>query len=87
MLAATCLDALAGRPVQRGELLVSALLALDRLYGHWDLVSRLYRENCVNRRAQGHGQLWRATSPTSSVPRSRSTRTGAWWLGTYKAGP
>jgi len=44
--AATCLDAVAGRPVQRGELLVSALLALDRLYGHWDLVSRLYRENC-----------------------------------------
>jgi BirA family transcriptional regulator, biotin operon repressor / biotin---[acetyl-CoA-carboxylase] ligase len=44
--AATCLDAVAGPPVQRGELLVSALLALDRLYGHWDLVSRLYRENC-----------------------------------------
>jgi len=44
--AATCLDAVAGRPVQRGDLLVSALLALGRLYGHWDLVSRLYRENC-----------------------------------------
>jgi BirA family transcriptional regulator, biotin operon repressor / biotin---[acetyl-CoA-carboxylase] ligase len=44
--ATTCLEAVAGRPVQRGELLVSALLALDRLYGHWDLVSRLYRENC-----------------------------------------
>jgi BirA family biotin operon repressor/biotin-[acetyl-CoA-carboxylase] ligase len=44
--AATCLDAVAGRPVQRDELLVSALLALDRLYGHWDLVSRLYREVC-----------------------------------------
>jgi BirA family biotin operon repressor/biotin-[acetyl-CoA-carboxylase] ligase len=44
--AATCLDAVAGRPVQRDELLVSALLALDRLYGHWDLVSRLYRETC-----------------------------------------
>jgi BirA family biotin operon repressor/biotin-[acetyl-CoA-carboxylase] ligase len=43
---ATCLEAVAGRPVQRGELLVSTLLALDRLYGHWDLVSRLYRENC-----------------------------------------
>ncbi len=25
---------------------MSALLALDRLYGHWDLVSRLYREDC-----------------------------------------
>jgi BirA family biotin operon repressor/biotin-[acetyl-CoA-carboxylase] ligase len=44
--AATCLDAVAGRPVQRDEVLVSALLALDRLYGHWDLVSRLYRETC-----------------------------------------
>ncbi|HXR23238.1 MAG TPA: biotin--[acetyl-CoA-carboxylase] ligase [Acidimicrobiales bacterium] len=44
--AATCLDAVAGRPVQRGDLLVSALLALGHLYGHWDLVSRLYRENC-----------------------------------------
>ncbi len=44
--AATCLDAVAGRPVQRDELLVSALLALDRLYGHWELVSRLYRESC-----------------------------------------
>jgi BirA family transcriptional regulator, biotin operon repressor / biotin---[acetyl-CoA-carboxylase] ligase len=44
--AATCLEAVAGRAVGRGELLVSALLALDRLYGHWDLVSGLYREAC-----------------------------------------
>jgi len=44
--AATCLDAVAGRPVQRDELLVSALLVLDRLYGHWDLVSALYRQTC-----------------------------------------
>lgn len=44
---ATCLDALAGRPVQRGELLVSTLLALDRIYGHWDLVSERYRETCA----------------------------------------
>jgi BirA family biotin operon repressor/biotin-[acetyl-CoA-carboxylase] ligase len=26
--------------------LVSALLALDRLYGKWDLVSGLYRQRC-----------------------------------------
>jgi BirA family biotin operon repressor/biotin-[acetyl-CoA-carboxylase] ligase len=41
---ATSLDVLAGRPVGRDELLVESLLALDRLYGHWDLVSRRYRE-------------------------------------------
>jgi BirA family biotin operon repressor/biotin-[acetyl-CoA-carboxylase] ligase len=46
-MAATCLDAEAGRPVRRDEVLVSALLALDRLYGHWDLVSRLYRQTCA----------------------------------------
>jgi len=44
---ATCLDAVAGRPVRRDEVLVSALWALDRLYGHWDLVSRLYRQTCT----------------------------------------
>jgi BirA family biotin operon repressor/biotin-[acetyl-CoA-carboxylase] ligase len=44
--AATCLEALAGRPVPRDEVLVSALLALDRLYGHWGLVSGLYRQAC-----------------------------------------
>jgi BirA family biotin operon repressor/biotin-[acetyl-CoA-carboxylase] ligase len=43
---ATCLEAVAGRPVARGEVLVSALLALDRLYGDWDLVSGLYRQTC-----------------------------------------
>jgi len=42
--AATCLDQLAGRPVDRGELLVQSLLALDGLYGLWDVVSRRYRE-------------------------------------------
>jgi BirA family biotin operon repressor/biotin-[acetyl-CoA-carboxylase] ligase len=41
---ATSLDALAAGPVDRDELLVESLLALDRLYGHWDLVSRRYRE-------------------------------------------
>jgi BirA family biotin operon repressor/biotin-[acetyl-CoA-carboxylase] ligase len=44
--AATCLGAVAGRPVPRDEVLVSALLALDRLYGRWDLVSTLYRQAC-----------------------------------------
>jgi BirA family biotin operon repressor/biotin-[acetyl-CoA-carboxylase] ligase len=44
--AATCLEAVAGRPVPRDEVLVSALLALDRLYGHWGLVSGLYRQRC-----------------------------------------
>jgi BirA family biotin operon repressor/biotin-[acetyl-CoA-carboxylase] ligase len=44
--AATCLGAVAGRPVPRDEVLVSALLALDRLYGDWVLVSGLYRQAC-----------------------------------------
>ncbi len=44
---ATSLDEIAGRPVPRDEVLVSALLALDRLYGHWDLVSTLYRQMCA----------------------------------------
>jgi BirA family transcriptional regulator, biotin operon repressor / biotin---[acetyl-CoA-carboxylase] ligase len=43
--AATCLDMVSpGRHVDRSELLVESLLALDRLYGKWDLVSRRYRE-------------------------------------------
>jgi len=42
-LGATCLQALAGRDVDRGELLVATLLALDRLYGRWEDVSRRYR--------------------------------------------
>jgi BirA family transcriptional regulator, biotin operon repressor / biotin---[acetyl-CoA-carboxylase] ligase len=41
---ATCLDRVAGRPTDRGELLVQSLLALDGLYGLWDVVSRRYRE-------------------------------------------
>lgn len=45
--AATCLEAVAGRPVHRDEVLVSALLALDRLYGDWELVSSLYRQTCA----------------------------------------
>ena len=41
---ATSLDKVAGRSVDRGELLVRSLLALDDLYGLWDVVSRRYRE-------------------------------------------
>ena len=44
---ATCLEALAAHPVDRGDLLVEVLLALDRLYGHWEVVSRRYRESCA----------------------------------------
>ena len=46
-LPVTYLSAACGRPVDRGELLVETLLALDRLYGHWDLVSRRYRTACA----------------------------------------
>jgi BirA family transcriptional regulator, biotin operon repressor / biotin---[acetyl-CoA-carboxylase] ligase len=42
--AATCLDAVAGHSIDRAELLVRSLLALEGLYGLWDLVSRRYRE-------------------------------------------
>jgi BirA family transcriptional regulator, biotin operon repressor / biotin---[acetyl-CoA-carboxylase] ligase len=45
--AATDLATVAGRPVDRGELLVASLTALDRLYGRWDLVSRRYRAACA----------------------------------------
>jgi BirA family biotin operon repressor/biotin-[acetyl-CoA-carboxylase] ligase len=41
--AATHLSAVAGRRIDRGELLVASLAALDRLYGHWDLVSQRYQ--------------------------------------------
>ncbi len=46
-MGATCLEALAGGAVGPGEVLVDRSLALDRLYGHWDLVGRLYRESCA----------------------------------------
>lgn len=44
---AACMDELASKPVHRQELMVEALLALDELYGRWDLVSRRYREACA----------------------------------------
>ncbi len=46
-MGATCLEALVGGAVDRGEVLVGSLLVLDRLYGEWDLVGRLYRESCA----------------------------------------
>lgn len=54
-MGATCLSALGpggrgpvDRPeVDRAEVLVESLLALERLYGHWDLVGRLYRQSCA----------------------------------------
>jgi BirA family biotin operon repressor/biotin-[acetyl-CoA-carboxylase] ligase len=45
-LGATCLRDITGRQVNRDELLVAFLLALDRLYGHWEEVSCLYRQRC-----------------------------------------
>jgi BirA family transcriptional regulator, biotin operon repressor / biotin---[acetyl-CoA-carboxylase] ligase len=42
--AATSLEVVAARPVDRDELLVETMLALDQLYGHWDGVSRRYRQ-------------------------------------------
>ena len=44
---ATCLEALAGHPVERGDVLVESLLALDRLYGSWDEVADRYRRSCT----------------------------------------
>ena len=38
---------LAGRPVDRGELLVETLLALDRLYGRWDMVAGATGQTCA----------------------------------------
>ncbi len=45
-LRATCLDEIAGRQVDRAEVLVAFLLALDRLYGRWDYVGHLYAQRC-----------------------------------------
>jgi len=44
--AATCLEAAAGQPVDRGELLVDFLLGLGSLYGRWPEVLSLYRQRC-----------------------------------------
>ena len=49
---ATSLEAVAAGPVDRGELLVESLLALDRLYGHWEVVSRRYRDGCATLRRE-----------------------------------
>ena len=55
MRLATCLDVVARRPVDRAELLVRSLLALDRLYGLWDLVSQSVPGAQRHGRARGHG--------------------------------
>ncbi len=46
-MGATCLEALVDGGVSRGGVLLGSLLALDRLYGQWDLVSHLYRQSCA----------------------------------------
>ena len=43
----THLSAAARRSVSRGELLVESLLALDRIYGRWDMVGQRYRASCA----------------------------------------
>ncbi len=43
----THLSAAARRSVNRGELLVESLLALDRIYGRWDMVGERYRASCA----------------------------------------
>jgi BirA family biotin operon repressor/biotin-[acetyl-CoA-carboxylase] ligase len=46
-MGATSLEALVGNTVSRGEVLVGSVLALERLYGRWDLVGHLYRQACA----------------------------------------
>jgi BirA family biotin operon repressor/biotin-[acetyl-CoA-carboxylase] ligase len=46
-LPATSLEELAGHPVEREELLARVLQGLDRLYGDWDTVARLYEDHCA----------------------------------------
>ncbi|MDA8048390.1 MAG: biotin--[acetyl-CoA-carboxylase] ligase [Actinomycetota bacterium] len=44
---ATCLDRMAGRRVERAELLVAWLRKLDPLLDRWDEVARRYRAECA----------------------------------------
>jgi BirA family biotin operon repressor/biotin-[acetyl-CoA-carboxylase] ligase len=55
-LPATSLEELAGHPVDREELLAGVLSAMDRLYGDWDGVARLYEDHCatIGRTVQVH---------------------------------
>ncbi|HET9060236.1 MAG TPA: biotin--[acetyl-CoA-carboxylase] ligase [Acidimicrobiales bacterium] len=46
-LPATSLEELAGHPVDREEVLARVLQALDRLYGDWESVARLYEDHCA----------------------------------------
>lgn len=62
-MGATCLEALVGGVVNRGEVLVESLLALNRLYGQWGLVSRLYRQSCATVGRQVQVRISGAASP------------------------
>lgn len=74
-LPVTYLSATCGHPVDRGELLVETLLALDRLYGRWDLVSRRYRTACGTVGREVTVQL-ADSGPTTTRPGRRCRRTG-----------
>ena len=78
-------SAAAGRPVPRAELLVESLLALDRLYGRWDHVSRLYRQTCATVGRQVT-VLLQAGVPPWWARRSPSTRKAASSFGTRAGG-
>ncbi len=60
---ASCLDALAGRPVNKDELLNEALGSLRELYGRWDEVAELYRERLATLGRQVVVHLASGTGP------------------------
>ena len=60
---ASCLDALAGRPVDKDELLYEALSSLRELYGRWDEVAELYRERLATLGRQVVVHLASGTGP------------------------
>jgi BirA family biotin operon repressor/biotin-[acetyl-CoA-carboxylase] ligase len=60
---ASCLDALAGQPVNKDELLNEALGSLRELYGRWDEVAELYRERLATLGRQVVVHLASGTGP------------------------
>jgi BirA family biotin operon repressor/biotin-[acetyl-CoA-carboxylase] ligase len=60
---ASCLDVLAGRPVNKEELLNEALGFLRELYGRWDEVAELYRERLATLGRQVVVHLASGTGP------------------------
>ena len=60
---ANCLDALAGRPVDKDELLDEALGSLRELYGRWDEVAELYRQRLATLGRQVVVHLASGTGP------------------------